>query len=88
MVRILVVVIIVLMAVVFPSFDRIMALLGSALCLTICVILPLAFYLKIFGREISLAERVADWVLLVVSSAMAIIGTVWAFLPQSMISPS
>lgn len=86
LIRILVVVVIVLMAIVFPSFDRIMALMGSALCFTICIILPLAFYLKIFGKEISLSERVADWFLLIISSVLAIIGTVWAFLPQSVIS--
>lgn len=82
----MVVVVIVLMAIVFPSFDRIMALMGSALCFTICIILPLAFYLKIFGKEISLAERILDWFLLIISSTLAIIGTVWAFLPQSVIS--
>lgn len=86
LIRIMVVVVIVLMAIVFPSFDRIMALMGSALCFTICIILPLAFYLKIFGKEISLAERILDWFLLIISSALAIIGTVWAFLPQSVIS--
>lgn len=58
-----------------------MALMGSALCFTICIILPIAFYLKIFGREIPLGERVLDWVLLILSSIMAIVGTVWAFLP-------
>lgn len=86
LVRILVVVVIVILSIVFPSFDRIMALMGSALCFTICIILPLAFYLKIFGKEIRLGERVLDWILLITSSAMAIIGTVWAFLPQSVIS--
>jgi vesicular inhibitory amino acid transporter len=74
------------MAILCPSFDRIMALMGSALCFTICIILPLAFYLKIFGQEISRKERVLDWLLLVVSSALAIVGTGWALLPEDMIS--
>ncbi|KAK9475682.1 transmembrane amino acid transporter protein-domain-containing protein [Lipomyces japonicus] len=39
----------VIIAIVFPSFDRIMALVGSALGFTICLVLPLAFYLKIFN---------------------------------------
>lgn len=86
LIRILVVVVIVAMAIVFPSFDRIMALMGSALCFTICITLPIAFYLKIFGKEISLSERVVDWTLLVTTSVLAVIGTVWAFLPQSIIS--
>ncbi|PLB51790.1 transporter [Aspergillus steynii IBT 23096] len=86
MVRVVVLAVVVLMAILFPSFDRIMALMGSALCFTICVILPLAFYLKIFGNDLSLRERVLDWVLLILSSMLAIIGTAWAFLPQEMIS--
>ncbi|KAF7133688.1 hypothetical protein CNMCM5793_004986 [Aspergillus hiratsukae] len=85
-IRIFVVVVIVVMAIVFPSFDKIMALMGSALCFTICIILPLAFYLKIFGKEIGMGERILDWFLLVTSSVMAIIGTAWAFLPQDMVS--
>ncbi|RAL05653.1 putative transporter [Aspergillus ibericus CBS 121593] len=86
LVRILVVVTIVFMAVLFPSFDRIMALMGSALCFTICIILPLAFYLKIFGDEISPRERALDWCLLISSSVLALIGTAWSFLPQDVIS--
>lgn len=86
MVRIFTVALIVVLAIIFPSFDRIMAFLGSFLCFTICIILPLAFYLKIFGEEISRKERIVDWLLLVLSSILAAIGTVWAFLPSDMIS--
>ncbi|GAB1212046.1 hypothetical protein ATERTT37_001173 [Aspergillus terreus] len=85
-VRIFVVALIVVMAIVFPAFDRIMALMGSALCFTICIILPLAFYLKIFGKEIGPRERILDWFLLIVSSILAVTGTVWAFLPEELIS--
>ncbi|PYH30517.1 putative transporter [Aspergillus neoniger CBS 115656] len=86
LIRILVVVSIVIMAVLFPSFDRIMALMGSALCFTICIILPIAFHLKIFGNEISPRERVLDWCLLITSSILALIGTAWSILPQDAIS--
>lgn len=85
-IRIFVVLVIVLMAIAFPSFDRIMALMGSALCFTICIILPLAFYLKIFGKEISPRERTLDWLLLVTSSILAVVGTIWALLPQELIT--
>ncbi|KAE8306650.1 transmembrane amino acid transporter protein-domain-containing protein [Aspergillus transmontanensis] len=85
-IRLLVVAVIVLMAILCPSFDRIMALMGSALCFTICIILPLAFYLKIFGQEISRKEWFLDWLLLLISTALAIVGTAWAFLPENMIS--
>lgn len=85
MVRVLTVVVIVIMAVIFPSFDRIMALMGSCLCFTICVILPIAFYLRIFGKEISRRERILDWFILAVSSTLALVGTAWAFLPEDMV---
>ncbi|KAJ5179620.1 hypothetical protein N7492_002830 [Penicillium capsulatum] len=85
-VRIFTVALIVVLAIIFPAFDRIMAFLGSFLCFTICIIFPLAFYLKIFGKEISQRERVLDWILLIVSTILAAVGTVWAFLPRDMIS--
>lgn len=85
MIRVLTVVVIVIMAVIFPSFDRIMALMGSCLCFTICVILPIVFYLKIFGKEISRRERILDWFILAVSSTLAIVGTAWASLPEDMV---
>lgn len=81
-IRILTVILMVVIAIVFPFFDRIMALVGSCLCFTICIILPLAFYLKIFGTDIPLMERIFDWGLLIVSSVMGAVGTVWAFLPK------
>lgn len=85
-VRIFTVALIVVLAVIFPSFDRIMAFLGSFLCFSICIIFPLAFYLKIFGNEISRRERILDWFLLITSTILAAIGTIWAFLPREMIS--
>ncbi|KAF7717851.1 Uncharacterized protein PECH_000057 [Penicillium ucsense] len=85
-VRVFTVALIVVLAVVFPAFDRIMAFLGSFLCFTICIIFPLAFYLKIFGNEIPRRERILDWFLLISSTILAAIGTVWAFLPRDMIA--
>jgi vesicular inhibitory amino acid transporter len=82
-IRILVVVIFVIIAIVFPAFDSIMAFMGSSLCFTICVILPLLFYLKIFGKEVSMRERIFDYFLITVCSILATVGTVWAFLPKS-----
>lgn len=81
LIRVFVLVLIVFISIVFPSFDRIMALMGSLLCFTICIILPLSFHLKIFGKEISLGETILDWILVIISSVMAITGTAWAFLP-------
>ncbi|KAI9802856.1 MAG: hypothetical protein M1833_001455 [Piccolia ochrophora] len=84
-IRILTIVVCVILAVIFPAFDRIMALMGSALCFTICVILPVAFYLKVFGKELSLKERIVDYILIAICSIMALLGTIWAFLPREMI---
>jgi vesicular inhibitory amino acid transporter len=69
----------------FPDFDSIMALMGSAFCFTVCVILPLSFHLKIFGKEIPTWELTVDWFLLVVCAALAVLGTVWAILPKEKI---
>lgn len=62
-----------------------MALSGSALTFTICIILPLAFYLQIFGEGIVWWERVLCWGLMGVSTALAVVGTVWVFLPAEII---
>jgi len=83
--RIVVIVIFVIIAIVFPEFDSIMAFMGSTLCFTICIILPIMFYLKIFGKEISTRERVLDYFLVGVCSVLAVVGTVFAFLPKSLI---
>ncbi|OQD80741.1 hypothetical protein PENANT_c033G03188 [Penicillium antarcticum] len=85
-IRLVVVVTIVILSVIFPAFDRIMAFMGSFLCFTICIIFPLAFYLKIFGKEISRGERILDWILLVISTILAAVGTVWAFLPREILA--
>jgi vesicular inhibitory amino acid transporter len=85
-IRLFVVVMIVILSIIFPAFDRIMAFMGSFLCFTICIIFPLAFYLKIFGKEISRGERILDWILLVISSILAAVGTVWAFLPREVLA--
>jgi solute carrier family 32 (vesicular inhibitory amino acid transporter) len=71
----------VLIAIAFPDFDRIIAFLGSGMCIAICVILPICYYFKILGHEIRLAERVFCWVLLVVGGFCAVVGTVWTYLP-------
>lgn len=62
-----------------------MALSGSALTITICIILPLAFYLRIFAEGIGWWERGLCWGLIGVSTALAAAGTVWVFLPAEMV---
>lgn len=69
----------------FPAFDSIMAFMGSALCFTICVTLPLMFYLKLFGPEINGLERTYIYILLAISISLSVVGTVFSFLPRSLL---
>ncbi|KAF5100723.1 hypothetical protein D0Z03_000765 [Geotrichum reessii] len=70
----------VVFAIVFPSFDRIIALVGSSLCITICILGPVSFYLKIFGDQVPRSERLLGYFLFVVFLLLALLGTVWCFL--------
>lgn len=75
-------------SVVFPDFDSIMALMGSALCFSICVIMPVSFYLKIFskeGKEIGRLERGVGYLVVGVSVVLAVLGTVFAVVPKERI---
>lgn len=83
--RVVVIIILVVLAIVFPAFDSIMAFMGSALCFSICIILPLLFHLKLFGDKIGRAQKIFEYLLVTVFSILAIVGTVFAFLPKRMI---
>lgn len=83
-IRVFTIAVIILIAILVPSFDTIMALMGSAMAFSICIILPLAFHLKLFGKDLGKKEKVLNWFLIVVCSVMAVIGTVWVFLPKQM----
>jgi len=84
-IRIVIVVVFVIVAILLPAFDSIMAFMGSALCFTICIILPLLFHLKIFGKDIRTSERILNWGLIVVCTILALVGTVVSFLPKSLL---
>ncbi|KAF2755867.1 vacuolar amino acid transporter-like protein 1 [Pseudovirgaria hyperparasitica] len=84
-IRVIMYIVFVLIAIVFPSFDRIMTLLGAIACFTICIILPLAFHLKLFGKEMRRRDKAFDWTLLIVSVIMAVVSTVFACLPKDLI---
>lgn len=83
--KIVTIVVFVVIAIVFPSFDRIMALLGSVACFSICIILPVAFHLKLFGKDIGAGEKTMNWALIIVSTILAVISTVFACLPKELI---
>ncbi|KAI1867072.1 hypothetical protein JX265_007648 [Neoarthrinium moseri] len=84
-IRIMTLFVFLIVAILFPAFDSIMAFMGSALCFTICITLPLAFYLKLFSHEIDTKERILLWSVMTLSFVLSVVGTVWAFLPKSLI---
>ncbi|TDZ28783.1 Vacuolar amino acid transporter 1 [Colletotrichum spinosum] len=84
-IRIVTIFLFLVISIVFPAFDSIMAFMGSALCFTICVLLPLAFYVKLFSKEISARERLLCYILMTISTILSVVGTIWAFLPKSLI---
>ncbi|KAI7157139.1 vacuolar amino acid transporter-like protein 1 [Hortaea werneckii] len=79
--RIGITVLFVILAILVPQFDTIMSLLGAVACFTICIILPCAFHLKLFGHEIPRAQKALDWGLIVVSTALAVVSTAFNFVP-------
>ena len=83
--RIVTIIAFVFIAIVFPSFDRIMTLLGSVACFSICIILPLAFHLKLFGKDIGNTEKTLNWVLIVFSTVLAVVSTGFACVPKELI---
>ncbi|KYG41527.1 hypothetical protein M433DRAFT_147588 [Acidomyces richmondensis BFW] len=72
----------VVLAVLVPSFDTIMSLLGATACFTVCIILPCAFHLKLFGEHLSRGRKALDWALIVVSVALAGVSTGFNFVPR------
>jgi vesicular inhibitory amino acid transporter len=82
LVRVVTIVIFVFISIIFPAFDRIMTLLGAVCCFSICIVLPVAFHLKLFGKELTKGQKMLDWSLLIVSAIMAVVSTVFACLPR------
>lgn len=84
-VRVTIVASFVAFAILIPEFHRIMSLLGAVACFGICIILPIAFHLKIFGGELSWVERTVNWFILVVSTILAVVSTACNFLPEEVL---
>ena len=81
--RLGVTVVIVLLAIVVPSFELISAIMGAAFCFLICIILPAIFHLKMFKGQLKRWQVILDWVLIILSVVLGVAGTVWEFLPRS-----
>ena len=84
-IRIVIIFAFLIIAILFPAFDSIMAFMGSALCFTICVTLPILFHLKLFSHELSHHDKLFQGTILALSLVISIVGTVWSFLPKSLI---
>ena len=83
--RLLIALIAIVFAILIPSFELIAALLGGLFGFLICVIMPVGFHLKMFQGEISRRQVIIDWVYIIVSTILAIVGTTWEFLPRDWI---
>ncbi|OUM61926.1 hypothetical protein PIROE2DRAFT_44820 [Piromyces sp. E2] len=73
---------VVFVAIVFPEFHQVLCLLGSLFSMIICVIFPCMCYSVLYKGRLSPIETVINKIIIVVSSIIAIIGTVWAFIPN------
>lgn len=54
-------------------------------CFLLLSRLPISFYLKLFGKEMSTKEKILDWILIVVCVCLSVVGTVFAFLPKHLL---
>ncbi|ODV81290.1 uncharacterized protein CANTADRAFT_47777 [Suhomyces tanzawaensis NRRL Y-17324] len=69
----------VVLAILFPEFDRVVGILGSSICFLVCIILPCLFYLKLGGQKVSGFEKLVANFAIVVSALLAVVAT-WATL--------
>lgn len=77
--RVLFTIFILILSFTFTSFGQVIAFLGSAICFTVCITLPLLFYLKLFNDELSQLTKLAIKVGILISISGAIIGTYSSF---------
>lgn len=47
----------VLLAILFPQFDKIIGILGASICFLVCIVLPCLFYLKLCGDKLRTGEK-------------------------------
>jgi len=73
---------VVFVSIVFPEFHQVLCLLGSLFSMIICVIFPCMCYSVLYKGRLSQTERIINKTIIIVSSIIALIGTVWAFIPN------
>lgn len=64
----------VIIAIIFPQFDKLIAFLGAGLCFAICLILPCLFYTRICAATIKPWEKVACYITIAVSVVFSTLG--------------
>ncbi|EGW30222.1 uncharacterized protein SPAPADRAFT_63841 [Spathaspora passalidarum NRRL Y-27907] len=65
----------VILAILFPEFDKIIGMLGASICFIICIILPCTFYLKLCGGNIKGFEKFIVWAAIIISTILAFAAT-------------
>ncbi|KAK6203129.1 transmembrane amino acid transporter protein-domain-containing protein [Scheffersomyces amazonensis] len=59
----------------FSTFGKVVSFLGAAICFTICMTLPLMFYLKLFYYELTTLQRLLFMVGILIGISSSIMGT-------------
>ncbi|GAB2295649.1 Amino acid transporter avt1h [Dionaea muscipula] len=64
------------LALTVPYFQHVLGLTGSLVSVTICMILPCTFYIKIFRREVSKSLLILNLGLIILGYLLGVVGTV------------
>jgi vesicular inhibitory amino acid transporter len=73
-------------SIIYPSFDRIIGLLGSTMITTICVVGPITFFHKLYYGRIPKYQFWINNLLMFIFSIIGVVGTVWCFLPEEIVA--
>lgn len=74
------------LSIIYPSFDRIIGLVGCSMITTICVLGPLTFFHKLYYNRIPKYQLWLDYLLFSVFSVIGVVGTIWCFLPEEIVA--
>lgn len=67
----------VVLAIVFPEFEKIVGILGASICFIICIILPCLFYVKLCGDKLTTLELIIIYLVILVSCVLGALAS-WA----------
>lgn len=75
LIKLLLTVLALLVSIFVPSFSFLCSMVGMICTMSVSVIFPAAAHLKMFGPQLSLADKVLDWFFIIVGLGMAVFGT-------------